>query len=172
MRSCSSKPSKAFSLPLQKSFFDKELTNGAELLPLIRRLPDCAGKNNLMTKALKTLPFAEAMSALGDVAEYSTAGVRGGILSQAVKKDVEEVIAWHANATGQARNVAAQFIGGALVTKDPAAALEWAKQHLSGSPRTTTIRRAAKALESTDPAAAAAARALLPESFKPKAPWK
>ena len=153
-------------------FFNKELTNGAELLPLIRRLPDCAGKNNLMAKALKGLPLAEAMAALGDVTEYSTASVRGAIFHHAVKKDVEEVIAWHANATGQVRNAAAQFIGGALVTKDPARALDWAKQHLSGNPRTVTIRRAAEALESIDPAAAAAARGLLPESFKPKAPRK
>ena len=152
--------------------FSKKLENGAALLPLIRQLPDSAGKLHIFTRALSGLPVAEAMAALGDPTENSTENARSGILRNAAKLNVEEVIAWHAQATGRSRYIAAQVIGEVLITKDPAAALEWAKEHLSGFSRMNTIKKAAEALSSKDPAAAEAARALLPESFKPIAPGK
>jgi hypothetical protein len=102
---------------------------------------------------------------VGHVPEYSNLHARRSIIRTAAKRSVEEVIAFHRTATGADRYAAAHAVGDVLVTKDPAAAVEWAKENMSGAIRNGIIATAAKALKSTDPAAAAAAEALLPEGF-------
>ena len=138
--------------------------NPQELLPLIQALPDCGAKAQLLRESLKGLPLSEALSHLDASPDYGTLMTRATLIRQAAKRSLEEAVAFHATATGPNRAYAALFIGHELLTKDPAAAVTWAQEHLSGSDRTATIRTAAKNLQSKDPAAAEAARALLPEN--------
>jgi len=136
------------------------------MLPLIQRLPDCSQKHSILTSAVKGLPLSEAITAIGAGSDFATTSAKRIIFRSAASKSVEEVIAFHAEATGPDRYAAADGVGAALITKDPAAAVAWAQENLSGFARTNTIQKAAGNLESKDPAAAEAARALLPESYK------
>jgi hypothetical protein len=137
-----------------------------DLVPLIQQLPDGFGKLQSLKDALKGVPLTEALATVGQAPDFSTTNARRGLLRAAAKTSLDEVIAFHQQATGSDRYAAALAVGDALLLKDPAAAIEWARANLSGSVRNGTINTAAKALQSQDPAAAEAARALLPESFK------
>lgn len=141
------------------------LNGRRELVPLIQQLPDGAAKFQSLTRALKDVPLTEALTGIGHLPEYSNLHARRSIIRTAAKRSVDEVIAFHRTATGADRYAAAHAVGDVLVTKDPAAAVEWAKENMSGAIRNGIISTAAKALKSTDPAAAAAAEALLPEGF-------
>lgn len=153
-------------------FFSKDIPGGQELLPLIQRLPESGAKFHLIKNALKGLPLTEAFRAMGGMSGYSTAFARNSLLRERAKTSLHEVIAFHSEASGGARHAAAHAVGDALVKTDPAAAVEWAKANLSGYLRTDTIKAAAKNLLEEDPAAAAAARVLLPENFGPSPPEK
>jgi len=140
-----------------------------ELLPLIQSIPDCPVKWQLLRESLEELPLAEALTHLEGDQGYGVVMTRSSLIRLAVKKSLDDVMAFHATATGPNRAFAAQFISHELLDKDPAAAVTWAQEHLYGSARTATIKRAAENLQAKDPAAAEAARALLPESYRPSA---
>ncbi len=135
-----------------------------ELLPLIQSLPDCPVKWQLLRESLKELPLAEALTHLEGDSGYGSVMTRSTLIRQAAKESLDDVMAFHATATGPDRAHAARFISDELLDKDPAAAVTWAQEHLYGSERRATIRKAAENLQSKDPAAAEAARALLPEN--------
>jgi hypothetical protein len=135
-----------------------------DLLPLIQSLPDCPVKMQLLRESLKGLPLAEALEQLEGASDYGTVMTRSSLIRMTAKKSLDDVRAFHATATGPNRARAAQFIGHELLGKDPAAAVTWAQENLYGSERTAVIKKAAENLQSKDPAAAEAARALLPEN--------
>jgi hypothetical protein len=146
---------------------NKTLEKRRDLLPLIQQLPDSAAKFHALRNSLKEVPVAEALEAIGHSSEYSSMAARGSVLREAAKKSLEEVVAYHGQATGDNRYAAARAISDALLLKkDPAAAVVWARENLSGSYRTAVIKKAAEMLEKSDPAAAEAARALLPQKYK------
>ncbi len=89
------------------------------------------------------------------------------LLREAATRSLDEVVAFHSTATGPERHAAARAVGDQLLKNDPAAAATWAQEHCSGNLRTSVLKKAAEHLQSKDPAAAAALRALLPESFRP-----
>lgn len=153
--------------PVSEGISSKE---APALLDLIQQLPGTATKRHMLVDALKTKPLAEAVTLLGEAGDAVSAIAGRTLLSGAAKKSVEDVIAFHAQALGATRYAAAQSVGRVLITKDPAAAITWAQENLSGFDRSYTIREAAQALQSKDPTAAAAARALLPESFRQNSP--
>ena len=139
----------------------------AELLPLVQALPESPAKSRLLTAAIRDLPLSEAINSLGTVHDAATHMAQWTVLRETANRSVDEVIAFHATATGAARYAAARAVSHALIVNDPSAAAAWAQEHTSGSGRTSTIRKAAGNLASKDPTAAAALRALLPESFRP-----
>jgi hypothetical protein len=147
----------------------ESLNGRRDLVPLIQQLPDSATKFHSLRNALKGVPLNEALAAVPHTPEESNTHVRRSLIRDAAKTSTEEVIAFHQQATGVDRYAAAQAVGDALLIKDPAAAVEWARANLSGEMRSAVIRKAAEDLQSKDPAAAEAARALFPESFKPAA---
>jgi hypothetical protein len=141
-----------------------KINNAPELLPLIQSLPESACKMQLLRETLQGLPLAEALTHLDATPEYGTVMTRSTLIRRVAQRSLEEAITFHASASGPNRMLAARFISHELLSKAPGAAVTWAQDHLSGSERTATIKRAAENLEASDPAAAAAARALLPEN--------
>jgi hypothetical protein len=140
--------------------------NSPQLLPAIRQLPDCDAKSKALYRAVAGMPLKEALSELGSPREQATIKAREVVLTMAAKKSLDEVKAFHQQASGSARYAAASAIADALKYTDPAAAVEWARVNLSGPAREQTIQAAVGELKSIDPEKAEAARALLPESYK------
>jgi hypothetical protein len=144
----------------------QSLDGRRDLVPLLQQLPDGFARFQCLKSALKGVPIAEALAAVPHSVEESNTYARRALLSEAAKAAVDDVIAFHQQAAGADRYAAAQVVGQVLVTKDPAAAVEWSRANLSGDMRNAIIRKAAENLQSKNPAAAEAARALLPESFR------
>ena len=143
-----------------------------EALPVILSLPGSSRKTGLLHQAIKGLPLTEAMQMLNAHPDGITPMARTAVLNTAAKKSVQEVMAYHDTATGAERYSAARAVGDELLKKDPAAAVTWAQENLSGQTRVGIIRKAAGQMEKKDPAGAEAARALLPESLRPAATGK
>ncbi len=138
-----------------------------ENLDLIRALPPTAGKATMIEGISSNLEpdqaFALAIEDRGSNPLYGFLKVSRAM----IKKDPRAAQAWClANQDHPAAAQLARQISLHLVETNPAAAVDWAASHLSGSNRTSALTKAADALEASDPSSAKAARALLPEAFK------
>jgi hypothetical protein len=139
------------------------LRGRADLIPLIQQFPESMHRQLALASALAGMPVAGALHALDEMNESTAQRTRTFLLRNATIANLQDVMDYHAQATGRLRDQAGRAIGQALVRKDPARAVQWAQENLSGSIRNDTIRDAFQRLQSKDPAAASAARALLPE---------
>ena len=138
-----------------------------ENLDLVRALPPSMGKAAMIKAISADLPPDQAFAlVLEDRHSNPLNGI--GKVSQAMyKNDPQAAQTWVlANPDHPAATQLSRQISNHLIMINPAAAVEWAASHLSGSIRTSVLKKAAEALQKTDPAAAEAARALLPEAFK------
>ena len=138
-----------------------------ENVDLIRAIPPSIGKAALI-EALSAGLTPQQAFALVLEDRYSNPIFGIAKVSQAmVKNDPQASQAWVlANPDHPAATRLAGRISDHLIKTDAAAAVEWAASHLSGANRTNALKKAAEALQKADPAAADAARALLPEAFK------
>lgn len=140
-----------------------------ENVDLVRALPPSMGKFGLIENLATDLPPDQAYALILEDRNSNPGFGLPRIAQAMMQKDPQAAQEWlaahpdHPAATFLSRRIADHLINTA-----PAEAVEWITSQLSGIRRTKALERAAAALQKTDPAAAEAARNLLPGSFKTK----
>ncbi len=150
-------------------FSPESITGRKDLLPLLQQLPDSMGKIHMMRNALKGAPLSEVVATANNPAGNSSSNLRWILYREAAWSSLEEVMAYHDQATGRERFDSARAVATELLNRDPAAAIEWARANLSGPSLLNIVRGAAGRLKNTDPVAAAAALDTLPENYAKRA---
>lgn len=138
----------------------EELLGRRDLLPLIRQLHPNAGRTSMMEYALRGAPLSEAIQTFAGSTEYMDVSAFSRYLRNA-ELPAAELMTAQQTATGPWKVKLAEAAAESLIQDDPAAAVTWIDDHLSGSRRNQFLEKLAE--QKSDPEAAAAAQALLPE---------
>ena len=119
-----------------------------ENIDLVRALPPSMGKFDMIKALSDSLPPDEALAMVFEDRESNPSYALFRVAEGIVKKDPQAAEQWIlANPDHPAHSQMARRLGEHLLNTDPAAAVAWATQHLSGFSRTRTLEKAADTLQ-------------------------
>lgn len=129
-----------------------------ENLELVRGLPPTPAKSRLIRAIATGLPFEEAWALANEDQRINAVEAREDAGHRLVNGNLQQAQQWHAeNPDHPAAGMIAAFIGKKLLSEGaPAQAAAWAAAHTHGAFRAHMIDSAVSALQSTEPAEAAA----------------
>ncbi|MES2709453.1 MAG: hypothetical protein V4726_22835 [Verrucomicrobiota bacterium] len=147
---------------------DKIKVTAADL-PLLMSLPRAMMVNDLVAKAMNDLPIVEAMKLTSQMNSVSRRSVQATLSRRWADEDPEAALKFaNTEATDAQRVRILESLGEKKIEANPAGGAAWAEQNLSGHAKNRVLEKAADKLEKTDPAAAEAIRARLPQNYSPK----
>jgi hypothetical protein len=139
-------------------------------LPQLAALPRSGPLSELIFKAMAEQPKAEAMKWTSQLSSYLRRSVVGKLSQRWVRDDPDAALAFaRTEANDQQRIAILSALGEAKISGNPAGAAAWAEENLGGYARNRVLQLSADKLQQTDPAAAEAIRARLPQDYPPKA---
>lgn len=149
--------------------FDKVKLTPADF-PFLLSLPSSFTTKDLMSIALNDLPPAEAMKQWNQATPTIKRVGQKQLADSWVKKDPDAALAYAGTeATYAERLTILAALGMSKVNANPAEGAAWAAGNLTGTARNRALGLAADKLDKTDPAAAEALRARLPQNYSPQA---
>lgn len=146
---------------------DRIKTTSADI-PLLLSLPRAMMVDSLLAKATNDLPVAEAMGMTSRMSFVTGRSVGRAVASRWVNEDPAAALDFAmGGATDVKRVIILETLGEKKIEAGPVDAAAWAERNLSGHTRNRILEKAAQKLAKTDPAAAEAIRARLPQHYSP-----